>query len=129
MKRLAIIVLGLIATPVVAPAETEIAHFVSGNELLQSCTSGEMTDQLLCTGYLQGAADMLNAVRTSLGDENCVKPPIIEQQLQAVVVKYLSQYPGSRPISAGQVSFTALVQAFCLPHQPPKADNPSVNYR
>ena len=87
------------------------AGFKSGNELFNSCESGEnpktaveYLDGAECRGYVVGIADALLA--------KCLPSRVTEGQLVAVVLLWLRNHPEVRHYAANSLVFEALKENF-----------------
>jgi hypothetical protein len=83
------------------------ADFSSGDQLFQRCTSQDGQQTLLCLGYVAGVADTL-----ALDKHICIPTTVTVDQVEAVVVKYLSDNPQSRQYGASSEAEIALVASF-----------------
>jgi hypothetical protein len=112
MRGVLVLVLGVaISTPA-------SAGFISGNELLQSCTSGgknaeDYQNRAECRGYVQGVADELSATQKKFRECMDAKSGVTAGQTVDVVVKYLQDNPAKRNFTAASLATVALMEAFC----------------
>ena len=86
------------------------ASFLTGNELYRLCQSAERDG--LCTGYIMGVVDYLNADRESLKKVGCVRAGVASDRVRDVVVKYLSDNPQARDLPAWGAVVHAVTQAW-----------------
>lgn len=95
-----------------APAQ---AGWMSGNALLDNCTSKDEVVQLVCYGYVKGVVDATNMSGVSKG---LAAGPITTpngttgQQMVDIVIKYLQAHPEQRHFVASDTVYIALKIAF-----------------
>lgn len=118
MKRL-ILVLGLLGSPV-------SADFFDGQELHRLCTSEDVRENQVCTGYAIGVVDSAEdlAIRASISPERfgdnaadlimpyCVPVGAGGRQLKDIVAKYLTDNPQERHFKAVSLVSLAMMEAF-----------------
>ncbi|MTJ05053.1 MAG: hypothetical protein FH759_10230 [Sediminimonas qiaohouensis] len=112
-------------------ATAPFAQQISGNELLETCTSDNQVLAGFCVGYIIGysegapwgvalAADNMPAetgtpdVNTLVGKVtgSCVPADASNDQLRDVVIKYMQENPASRHESARALIWRAYAAAF-----------------
>ena len=102
--------------------------FVNGDMLLDWCGSERNEDgpsHPMCLGYVAGISDSLNVNRVENDFTSCTSPDVTTGQTADVVLKYLSEHPGTRHLPAAILVTSAISEAFCPPPQP----LPEVNYQ
>lgn len=94
--------------------DTEYANFLSGNTLLEICTSDAPTDDGFCLAYVMGAAEMGMTVeqRGSGLKDACIPRGVTPDQFIDVVVKYLKENPEKRHFGAAISVWAAIAKAF-----------------
>jgi hypothetical protein len=76
------------AAALAAPFAAHAQGFVSGNQLMQSCSSTKVLDDRQCIGFIAGALDQIS-VNPSLKGTVCPIPAKTElKEVKAVVVRY-----------------------------------------
>ena len=91
------------------------ASYQSGNTLLKKCLSDEPYDRGICKGYLNGLADLLDALQhwNDLPKTFICKPySVTSDQLADVVVKYLQRFPEKRHLTASSLIINIMQSAF-----------------
>jgi len=86
------------------------ASFLIGNDLYRLCQSAERNG--LCTGYIMGVVDYLNADREFLKKAGCVPAGVASDRVRDVVVKYLSDNPQVRDLPAWGAVVHAVTQTW-----------------
>ena len=103
----ALLLMVLLSRPL---SEAIPAAFVSGNQLLESCTASQFDAQGICLGYVLGVVDSLSMPYV------CLPAHIIGKQLQDIVTIYLRDHPASRHQPASLLTADAVASAFpCVP--------------
>jgi hypothetical protein len=83
------LLLAVFAGAVLFSASTaNAAGYVTGNDLYRICR-GNANEQRECMGYLEAAADGIEALRVSVGKPQCVRTGVEVGQIRDVVLKYL----------------------------------------
>jgi Rap1a immunity proteins len=87
---------------------------ITGNDLLEHCSSHEPFELNFCTGYIEGVRDglMFAAVRLKSEPFFSVPNEAKSEQVKDIVVKYLRDNPETRHKPAGMLTFLALEKAF-----------------
>lgn len=121
----------LLACAMIGAATAPQAQQISGNELLETCTSDNSVMAGFCIGYIigysegapwgatlaiirateAGDTDSLNEM-ASLVTGSCVPSEASNEQLRDVVVKHLQSNPETRHTSARTLIWTAYSEAF-----------------
>lgn len=121
----------LLACSLLLVANNSNAQQISGNELLETCTSENQVMAGFCLGYIigysegapwgatlaiirateDGDTDRLNKM-ASLATGSCVPSEASNEQLRDVVVKHLHNNPETRHTSARTLIWTAYSEAF-----------------
>lgn len=104
----------LASTPSAAQSNdtTIIPTFRDGNELYRLCASQFETEKVNCLGYIQGAADSLEAARLVARMLPCIKEPVELGQIQDVVILYLRDHPEIRHRGAAGLIWAAIADAW-----------------
>jgi hypothetical protein len=79
--------------------------FLTGNKLLEACLSGELVNQGICLGYVQGVADAFNKVA-------CLPEGVTARQISDTLVRFLREHPELRHYSASSLAKAALTENF-----------------
>ena len=97
----------------------EVAAFESGDQFLAKCD--QSAD--FCSGFVEAAADAMNAARSSGGTVGgwtaCIPAGAMSDQVRDIAMTYLRNHPEQRHASAASLIASALANAFpCPPGQP-----------
>jgi hypothetical protein len=86
--------------------------FRDGNKLYAACTTTSDYEQGLCLGYVEGAVDYFEGLRSYSHEPQCVPDGTVPQQVQDVVVNYLRDHPENRSSKASEMVVLAVSQAW-----------------
>lgn len=118
------VILGLAAATTSSPVRAE---FISGNTLYRYCTGtdsdySQVSQRIICTTYIQGAHDGLEAggryVTFKIDSKDdpiqivCVPSGVETGQLQDLVVAHLRDNPAVRDLSASVLVLAAIAKAY-----------------
>jgi hypothetical protein len=104
------------------PENHRMGYFQTGNELYTLCNSESYYDKGKCLGYIQGAADLISGLQSSLSTKDhqpmwrmndvCGSSNVTSRQVKDVVTLYLRDHPADRDQPAAQLITIALIQTF-----------------
>ena len=102
----------MLATRTVSAQEG--AFFLTGNNLLEACTSTKSSAGNFCAGYVAGVSDAVRwvAFDTNSAQSFCSGRGVNSTQVQDIVIKYLKEHPEVRQYSAPSMIYPALIAAF-----------------
>jgi hypothetical protein len=103
-KIAAVAALFAVSTPVSA---TQSMIFISGNTLLDQCSSKSAAQFQFCNGSIQAYFDTLSVDR-----KICPEAKIVANQIWDVVISFLVNNPADRHHSAASMARTALMDAY-----------------
>jgi hypothetical protein len=82
-------------------------HFMTGNELYDSCSRAASPFKTGCLAYVMGVVDATSS------RETCLPANLTSQQARDIVVKSLAEHPEARDLPAAAFGVTTLSEAFC----------------
>lgn len=122
---------GIIAACALGTGHSAEAQSISGNELLETCSSDDDVYAGFCIGYILGAIEgesfgafvVVNSLTPGLDTDDtnrtissylqhCTPSDASNQQLRDIMVKYLAEHPAQRHNSARGLILKALRDAF-----------------
>ena len=98
-----------------APAHGADGGWMSGNDLLDLCTTQEPAKAGRCLGYITGIVDFSGSsqVEANLKYGPLTTPPgVTAGQLRDIVVKYMKENPKYNHLVAADLVFIAIKRAF-----------------
>jgi hypothetical protein len=115
MRWLSILpMLALLAQPLPAQAARELV-FMSGNELLQLCTSVDVAQRQRCGGYVRGAFDMNAEWLMDAKQRNCIDDALVASQAIDATVKWLQEHIAERSHAAPDAILGAIEETWPCP--------------
>ena len=83
-----------------------------GNQLYAVCTSNSYSDQGVCSGYVEAAAEYLEWVRSGEKKPPCLSDGTVVRQVKDVVVNYLRDHPTERSYTGTSLVVRAITLAW-----------------
>jgi hypothetical protein len=105
--------LAIIALSLTLATAAQGTYFEDGNKLLDECSHVNDMKGMACLGYVQGAADMLEAIAHLAGKPECIRNGVQTGQVKDVIVRYLKANPANRHFRAAYLASEAIGEAFC----------------
>ena len=96
----------------VLAAENPATTFETGDGLLRRCVSENVAENIACTSYIQGVADLWEIIRTLDKSAGCLPIRMTGKELTEVVVKHLKERPELGKDIAASVVITSVGKEF-----------------
>lgn len=116
MKRLILMAAIMLWATSVVPAQ---AQYQNGNELFADCfaEASKAFQRAYCSGYVTGAADMLDTFQRSGAIKRyvCFPERSTIGQIVDVAKRYLAEHPADRHLGAASLVLAAMAKAFPCP--------------
>jgi Rap1a immunity proteins len=112
MRLRAIVIAAGLLWPVSVSSQ-QTRFFATGNDLFRFCSDGAATSQSLCNGYVAGVVDAVGVFEAiGVTKITCVVSNASNEQVEQIVVQYLTAHPEIRHLGAAGVVVQALQKAF-----------------
>jgi hypothetical protein len=95
-----------------ADSGPEIGYYMSGNKLFSYCSAEHSVQNIACSAYVLGVADLMEIDRASDGKGECIPEKVEKKQVIDVVTEYLRTHPALRDHAAADIARVAITEAW-----------------